>query len=148
MHQFQFSLLLSFLFHTALFSQSIYSLQGFQHGSTVAKGFVTLSDMFPYSQNPDSFVVADEYLGNVEFDADNVHELNEPFRSRFLERINIQETDSIFVYSFMLDQSYSFCVKDIPLMAHLSPYGPDLPITTDQYMIGFEFGLKVCLMMS
>ena len=140
MYKFQIAILSFFLLYETAISQSIYSLQSFQHHSTEANGFVTLTDMFPFSQNADSFVIADKNLGDIEIKDDNVHELVEPYRSRFLKRKNIQETDSIFVYSLQLNKCYSFRVMDISLMAHLSPYGPDMPITTDQYMIGFEFG--------
>jgi len=121
-------------------SQEIYSIQSFQYQNSKTFGFVSMTDIFRHSHHPDSLVIDPQNLGDFKFEDDNAHTVNEPYRTRFLSRLNIAVSDSIFIYSFKLDRCFSFPLSGLNLVAHLTMYGPDFPITQDQYLIGFEFG--------
>ena len=97
-----------------------------------------MTDAYPWSEHPDSLAIEDKHLGDIVYEYDNYHLLSEEYRTRFLKRMGITEEDQIFVYSIPLDSIESFLVKDIPLIAMLSPYGPQGPARQYDYMIGFE----------
>lgn len=103
-------------------------------------GFVSLTDGFPFSDHPDSLVIAGENLGNINLDAvkDNSHTLDPIYRQRFLSRLHIEESDQLYIYHLLKDTIYTFNVSDLPLVAYLTPYEPQLPIPDNDYFIGFK----------
>jgi hypothetical protein len=118
----------------------IYRFGDDQNSAGYQFGFISLSDGFSISGHPDSLVIADEYLGAEEIgiDTDNYHELTPVYRKRFLQRVNFNESDKVYLYSLLLDTIYTFKVRDLALVAYLNPYGPGFPIESYDYVIGFE----------
>lgn len=114
----------------------IYSVTSFDKTENQPTGFISLTDSYPWSENNDSLVVSEEYLGNEEIK--NFHILNKKYRDRFLNRIKVKETDKVFIYNYHLDSIYTFQVKDLPLLAQITIYGADPPIKQEDYLIGFD----------
>jgi hypothetical protein len=115
---------------------TIYALGCYEKVKEKPSRFISLTDTYPWSEHPDSLAISDEYLGDEEIL--DYHILNSKFRTRFLKKLNIKESDSIFLYNFILDKTEAFRVKEIPILAHLTPYGADSPISQYDYLIGFD----------
>ncbi len=118
----------------------IYRLTTYASNNGNEFGFVSLTDGFPFSEHPDSLVIANEHLGNLDLDVvdDNLHELDSANRKRFLSRLNIKESDKLFLYHLIKDTIYTLKVSDLALVAHLTPYEPQLPIPDYDYYIGLK----------
>ena len=114
----------------------IYPLSTYDKVANQPTGFIPLTDAFPWSEHKDSIAISSEYLGNYE--GTEFHTLNEKYRSRFLQLMKIKETDNVFIYNYRLDSIYTFQVKDLPLLAHITVYGADGPIRPFDYLIGFD----------
>lgn len=80
--------------------------------------------------------------------------LKDFFRKQVLKKVNISETDSVFVYDYFHDQLWSFKVKDLKLIAILNVYenwfgeGEKLlggPFPDYYYQISFDFTSEINL---
>jgi|GEM_PF-5776692 len=59
-------------------------------------------------------------------------------RQRFLKRVGMSETDSVFIYDYALNTLLTRSVRDLPMVACLDEYlYPGQLHTTADYMIGF-----------
>jgi hypothetical protein len=114
----------------------IYPLHSYDKIDNQSTGFVPLTDSFSFSEHKDSIVISAEYLGKNEFE--QFHTLNEKYRTRFLKLMKIKETDNVFIYNYRLDSIYTFQVKELPLLAHISLYGTDDSVMPYDYLIGFD----------
>ncbi len=99
--------------------------------------FVPLTDMFPFKNHPDSTVIADQYL--AEDNLKSYHTLDSKYRARFLEQNHFAENDSVFVYNYAENQLTSYLVRDVPLVAHITPYESSTVVSPWDYLIGFDF---------
>ncbi len=99
----------------------IYSCWKMQAESGEPLAFMPLSDGFPYSEDPDSSVIDQEYTGDTEKAGDE-HELQPKFRKRFLERLGLSEKDSIYFFNFERDDILAYPIKGTPLMAYPNHY--------------------------
>jgi hypothetical protein len=122
---------------------SIYRLSFYGYGDGREVRFIPLTDGFPWSEHPDSLSVADKYLGDASLETDHFHVMDKTYRGRFLNRLNIEETDNIYVYHFKLDSVFVLPVADVPLIAFVNPYGTYQPIPQTDYMIGFDINETV-----
>ena len=52
--------------------------------------------------------------------------------------MKIKKTDKVFIYNYRLDTIITFFVNDLPLLAHITQYGADPPISPEDYLIGFD----------
>lgn len=103
------------------------------------KGTIILTDSYAYNEHPDSSVIAKEYLSNKPtIDQNNYHKLDPKHRKRFLKSSNIKETDIIYIYDLIQNSVFAFNVKDIDLIAYISPYGGSVPLNQWDFMICFE----------
>jgi hypothetical protein len=120
----------------------IYSLLSSENKQGHSFSFVSLGLDYPFVAHPDSLVIADGYLGAMDYDysTDNYHPVEAVYRKRFLSRLKIKESDNIYLYHLLLDTVYSFNVKDLKLVAFFDGYGASLPVSDNDYMIGFEIG--------
>ncbi len=117
----------------------IFELRYFENDSVQRLAFISLSEVYPLSDNPDSLAVPD--LSNLEIEAAPNFEyikLDSIYRKRFLSGTNISETDKVYIYDYSIDALLSFKVKNLDVVAHLNTYGADWPYTQDDYMIGLE----------
>ncbi|NOQ74592.1 MAG: hypothetical protein GQ574_21450 [Crocinitomix sp.] len=146
---FRFTLLLILIIFSPIYGDGqeskIYRLSEYYIVDGPQFGFVSLTDGFPFSEHPDSLVIADEHLGNLDLEAvgDNAHTLNSIYRQRFLSRLGIKESDKLYIYHLVEDTIYTFEVSDLALVAYLTPYEPQLPIPDSDYYIGFEIKSKL-----
>ncbi len=115
---------------------SIYPFYKIQIGDTFKTGFVPLSDSYSWSESPDSQLVENQYLGVSDYD--NYHPLKGEYRSRFLARSGISEADHIYTYSVELDSLKTYNVKDLAIVAFISPYGIQSTASQYDYQVGFE----------
>ncbi|NRS90354.1 hypothetical protein HNQ02_003294 [Flavobacterium sp. 7E] len=114
----------------------IYPLDIYEKVENHSTGFIPLTDSYHWSDNKDSLAISDNYLGNK--NSENFHILNEKYRSRFLNAMKILETDKVFIYNYSLDSIYTFQVNELPLLAHITVYGAEPPISQYDYLIGFD----------
>lgn len=119
----------------------IYDLKIYEKKDKKEIGFVTLTDSYQWSGHKDSLAIADKYLGNNEFE--EYHELSKKYRARFLKKMDIIETDKVFIYNYSLDSIFTYTVKNLPLLAHISVYGADQPVRQYDYLIGFNLEEKI-----
>ncbi|MDR2126683.1 MAG: hypothetical protein LBP63_07625 [Prevotellaceae bacterium] len=109
-------------------------------------GFISLSDIYPLINHPDSLAIPD--LKDMKKEQIQYFMLNSEFRKRFLAGTKISETDKVFIYDYSTDVLHSFFVKHLNVVAYLNNYrSPDecCPYSSicdhcDQYdyRIGFE----------
>ncbi len=115
---------------------SLYSIDSFHKGNEEYGLFVSLTHDYPFSEDPDSAIIAEEYLG---YDASrNYHILSESKRALFLKTLEISESDSLFLFLFGLDTVVQFPVNELSVIAHLSPYSYEGPLSEYEFMVGFE----------
>jgi len=105
-------------------------------GEVVA--FVSLSDIYSLSENPDSAAIPD--TKKMGFGASQHFKLEGKYRERFLAKTKISETDSVFIYDYDNNKSASFLVKTLDVVAIINHYASDSdwPYSQYDYMIGFE----------
>ncbi len=114
----------------------IYPLNSYEKMEGQTTGFIPLTDSYPWSNHKDSISISPEYLGNNEMKV--FHVLSPKYRTRFLNIMKIKETDKVFIYNFRMDSIHTYSVKDLPLLAHITIYGADAPISPEDYLIGFD----------
>lgn len=111
--------------------------------STDTTAFVSLSDIYPLSENMDSLAIPDLSEKNAqEADKFEYFKLGSEYRNRFLSRTRISESDKVFIYSYEKNILISFAVKNLNVVACLNIYGADWPYRQEDYMIGFEIDRK------
>lgn len=114
----------------------IYPLGSYDKTEGKSSSFISLTDFYPWSDHPDSLVISNENLGDNTIE--NSHILNAKFRNRFLKNLNIKESDSVYIYNYRLDKRYTFAVKNLPVLAHITVYGAEAPISQYDYLVGFD----------
>ncbi|TPN82312.1 hypothetical protein [Aquimarina algicola] len=119
-------------------SLSIYNIYSFEKNKNDKIGFISLTDVYPWSQSADSLVIADQHLGGSKTKNDNYHQLSPKHRKQFLHRMKIEETDRIFIYNLSSNTLLTRKVKSTTVAAHLSVYADNTEISEYDYMIGFE----------
>lgn len=126
---------------TNLFAQDlqIFNLMYYEKDSTQSLAFISLSEIYPLSENPDSLAIPD--LSEREIgEAQNFEyfTLDSTYRKRFLAETNISETDKVFIYDYATNALQTFTVKNLTVVACMNIYGADWPYSQYDYMIGFE----------
>jgi hypothetical protein len=101
-------------------------------------GFISLSDIYPLSEHPDSLAIPN--LDNKAKENQLYFKLNSSYRKRFLSKTNISETDSIYIFDYSTDALFSFSVSKLNVVGYLNIYMDinDCPCSQVDYMIGFE----------
>lgn len=102
-------------------------------------GFISLSDILGPS-NPIAFPnISDKKIKEAEY-----FTLESKYRSDFLTAIKISENSKVFIYDYGTNVLVTFPVKNLSLVAHISPYvsEEDWPYSFEDYMIGFEINPK------
>jgi hypothetical protein len=108
-------------------------------------GFVSLSDIDRLSEHPDSLALPDFNNNEAEGYEKYSHiELGSKYRTRFLSRTNISETDKVFIYSYSKDTIVSIPVGNLKVVAWLNAYTSpeECPCPEYYYQIGFEIESK------
>lgn len=112
----------------------IFELEDYEKRNKEIVGFISLSDIYPLSDHPDSLCIPDitEYYDYFELDS--------IYRDRFLSGTNVSETDTVFVYDYSKNKLASFTVKDLNVVARLNIYTmpQECPCPPYYYMIGFD----------
>ncbi|MDR6968330.1 hypothetical protein J2X31_002347 [Flavobacterium arsenatis] len=100
--------------------------------------FISLSDIYPLSDHIDSLAIPEE-------SSEEHFTLNSKYRKRFLTKTKIAETDKVFLYDYVQNELLSFTVKNLNVVANISPYksGDETPFSQYDYMIGFEIDKKL-----
>jgi hypothetical protein len=121
----------------------IFDLQYYEKDSTQSFLFISLSEIYPFSENPDSLPIPDLREKEIE-EAPNFtyFKLDSTYRKRFLNATNISETDKVFIYDYSINALQAFTVKNLKVIACLNIYGADWPYSPNDYMIGFEIDKK------
>ena len=100
--------------------------------------FISLSDIYRLSEHPDSLAIPEESI-------DEHFTLDSKYRKRFLSKTKIAESDKVFLYDYVQNKLLSFTVKNLDVVANISPYesGGETPHSQYDYMIGFEIDKKL-----
>lgn len=126
----------------------IFDLKYHAKDSTQIVAFISLSEIYPLSEDPDSMAIPDLSEKEIEEAANfQYFTVDSSFRKRFLSETNISETDKLFIYDYATDALHSFKVKNLKVVACLNIYGRDWPYSQFDFMIGFEINkdlLKDC----
>jgi hypothetical protein len=104
--------------------------------------FVSLSDIYPVDDEKDTLALPNlEKMGKVKA---QYFTFEKNYRKRFLSKINISETDSLFIYDYAKNKYVSFLVKNLKTAAFLNGYASeeDWPYHNYDFMIGFEINKK------
>lgn len=117
---------------------NLFWIRDLEESANKKVGFVSLSDIYPLSEHPDSLAIPS--LENVDNQNLQYFKLNSTYRKRFLSKTNISETDSAFIYDYSADELLSFPVSKLNTVAYLNTYMDvnDCPCSQSDYMIGFE----------
>ncbi|QCE40570.1 hypothetical protein [Psychroserpens sp. NJDZ02] len=118
----------------SLFSQSkdikLYTLEALQKDTAKYVGFVSLTGNFEWSTGRDSLEFPNTYLGS------DYHTLSKDYRSQFLAKVKISESDSVFVYNYTKDSVFTYPVKKLPIIAYANAYSGNS--NQSDYLIGFD----------
>ncbi|MFM7766242.1 MAG: hypothetical protein ACKO9S_00110, partial [Bacteroidota bacterium] len=121
----------------------IFELNVFDRPNGDTLGFVSLSEVLAYSEHPDSTFLPD--LAELPEDSVAHYErilIPDTIRKQMLQASNIRANDRMFVYEYANNILFSYPVKDLLLVAYLSPYVYEWPYHAEDYMLGFEFSKK------
>jgi len=128
------------LFTGSLHAQEpvVYQLNQAENNRHEPAAFISLSDSYRLSDHPDSLAIPD-LAGKTEEEA-HYFKLEERYRNRFLSGTGISETDRVFIYDYAADKLVSFAVKELDVVASISPYtvSDEWPYSQYDYMIGFD----------
>lgn len=112
----------------------LFELQEYEDNKKQSVGFISVSDIYKLSDDPTAMAVTP-----YNEDADSQYKaITGEYRKRFFKNTGIKETDIVFIYNYARGKLYSFPVKQLPVVAYLSPYATEPPYVQDDYMIGFE----------
>lgn len=102
--------------------------------------FISMSDYVRVIEHPDSTLIPSKYIGLSGQEAKKRVELVDEFRTRFFERANLTENDSLFVYNYASDEIFRFALKELKVVGFVNHYwgGNDHNIREYEYQIGFE----------
>lgn len=109
--------------------------------------FSSFSDIYHLSDAPDSSAIPN--LQKIGADELNSIRLEGKYRTQFLKATHISESDSVYVLDYENNSQYAFLVKDLKVVANISPYedmGPNenaAELSQYSYRIGFELDAKV-----
>ncbi len=105
-------------------------------------GFISLSDIHPVSEHPDSLAIPD--ISEKPIDSVRYFKLNKEYRKRFLTATGISETDKVFMFDYSTNALVSLPVKKLNVVANLNIYSSDedAPFSQFDYMFGFEVSRK------
>ena len=83
----------------------IFDLQYYEKDSTHSFLFISLSEIYPLNENPDSLAIPDLREKEIE-EAPNFpyFKLDSTYRQKFLSATNISETDKVFIYDYSIHQ--------------------------------------------
>lgn len=112
-----------------------------EQGDTIA--FVSMTDVYSYSDHPDSLVTPD--LGDFKIEDATRFEyipIDNSRRKWILERMGLKDSDRLFMYNYAMDKLIKLRVEDLELAASLTIYGADWPYVQNDYLIGFEIDMK------
>ncbi len=90
------------------------------------KGKFNIYDVQTYTENnkENCFIILSDGIGWDEIEKMDLKEtLTSKSRKTFLTRIGVKESDSVFIYSFILNKIIKFKVEDLPLITREDPYG-------------------------
>ncbi|MCR6642948.1 MAG: hypothetical protein NVV82_29145 [Sporocytophaga sp.] len=101
-------------------------------------GFISLSEIYPLSEHPDSLAIPNPE--EVNKDSLQYFKLSSEYRNRFLSKTKISEEDSVFIYDYSTDVLVSYPVKILSIVAYLNVYMEpnECPCRQNDYMIGFQ----------
>ena len=121
----------------------IFELNVFERPGSDTVGFVSLSEVLYISEHPDSTFMP-EITEMPEDSASNYERivLKDSIRKSVLSQSGLRENDRLFVYAFSKNILISIKLKELPLVAQLSPYAYEWPYHQEDYQIGFELTKK------
>ena len=120
----------------------VFDLKLYEKNSQEKTGFISLSELYPLSENPDSSAIPD--LEGVGIDSVKYIKLDSIYRERFLQGTQYSENDKIFIYDYSTSKLVTLKVKNLNVVACLNNYrsDDDWPYSQDDYLIGFEIDRK------
>jgi hypothetical protein len=119
---------------------AIYDLDISENNQKDSIAFVSLSDNYILSEHPDSLAIP-SLKHKAEKDAQYLN-LNSTYRKRFLSKMKISETDTVFIYDYSVSILKTYSVKNLNVIARINDYGANWPYSQFDYMIGFEINAK------
>lgn len=134
-----FKLLLCALFLTFKIQAQELNLFSLSPTKQADKVFVSLSDIYPLSEHPDSLAIPD--LSEKDAEQAKQYEyfkLDSTYRQRFLTKTKILETDKVYLCEYSKNKLASFSVRSLTVVACLNIYGAEWPFSQQDFRIGFE----------
>lgn len=114
----------------------VYSLNYYEVDSNVSNGFISLSELYFDTLEVIRNVVKNQKEMNIN-DLEYIPIIGS-YREKFLDKMNLNESDTIYVYDYLLNVLSTFPIHSLETAAILSPYayaGDEL--YDSEYMIGF-----------
>jgi hypothetical protein len=99
--------------------------------------FVSLSEIYPLSNHPDSLAIPD--ISDMPYDSIRNFKLTGKYRKQFFRETEISENDNIFIFNYSTGKLLSFPLRKLALVAALNAYTSenDAAFSQEDYMIGF-----------
>ncbi|MHC0446779.1 oxidoreductase [Flavobacterium sp. 3-218] len=103
--------------------------------------FLSLSDLYPAATND---TLSLPQIEKMDKKTALYFTFDKNYRTRFLSKIEISETDSLFVYDYAKDKLASFLIKNLKTSAMLNgdASAKNWPYQSTDYRIGFEVNTK------
>lgn len=116
------------------FDFNIYKLDPYykDNNGHIRTAFVNLSETYFENKKPNDVLFFQKELKDT-------MRLNIKQREKFLKEVNVQETDSVFIYDLEKDKVQSYKVESLPLIASISIYVGESEYEED-YLFGFNLG--------
>lgn len=132
---------LYFVFPQDLYGQELelFNLHVYKNESTEVV-FTSLSDKYFLNDQPDSLTIPKEALGQIPAQKIGKVDLVGDYRTRFLETLNISNSEKLYLYNFILDTVIVLSIKELLVVAIPNPYifPEEESIGQYDYMIGFK----------
>lgn len=131
-------LLLFFILFTRIVNSQELRLFNYWYIEENNIGFISLSDIYTLSENPDSSSVPD--IKELGVDQSLSIVLEAEYRKRFFEGTGVSESDNVYIYNYAENKLKTFEAKDLQVIALLDFYASieEWPFTQYDYMIGFQ----------
>lgn len=112
-----------------------YTSPYYNYENDIRQGFINISDSY--------YNILEAHSKKILYKSDlrkDTIQLDEKQRSRLLQKLDISEDDTAFIYNFPLDSIIAYKIKNLPVIAAVNIYASGDEDSESQYEFGFNLG--------